>query len=73
MTAKTFPKTKNAEGVYSNDITKELNKLGQSRMKFTIDVNDAWREAKTKDPSLEFRMTFLQFKKGYSKKKRCVK
>lgn len=69
----TFPKTKNAEGVYSNDITKELNKAGQSRMKFTIDVNDAWREAKAKDPSLEFRMTFLQFKKGYSKRKRRVK
>ena len=66
----TFPKSKNAEGVYSNDITKELNKLGQSRMKFTIEVNNAWRESKEKDPKIEFRMTFLQFKKGYRKKTR---
>ena len=50
-------------GVYSNDVTKDINKASFNRGKRTVEWNDAWRKAKEEDPSIEFRMTFPEFKK----------
>lgn len=55
------------EGYSSNDVTKNLNSATQAKVKLTIEINDAWRKAKSEDPSLEFKMSFLEFRKKYIK------
>jgi hypothetical protein len=52
------------EGIYSNDVSKEINQVAHKRNRRTIQWNDAWRKAKELDPTLEFRMSFVNFKRG---------
>ena len=53
-----------------NDLSKDINKgIWANRVDPTI-VNDAWRKAKEEDPQLEYRTTFLEWKKRYLKSKR---
>lgn len=59
-------------GFSYNDVTKDINKIAHAKNQFTIDANDAWRKAKQEDPTLEFRMSFLEFKKKLLKKKARV-
>lgn len=63
-------KTFDGPGFAYNDVTKDINKVASMKNKMTIDVNDAWRKAKAEDPTLEFRMTFLEFKKKFLKRKK---
>lgn len=56
-------------GFFYNDVTKDINKIAYAKNKFITDANDAWRKAKEEDPTLEFRMSFLEFKKKLMKKK----
>jgi hypothetical protein len=56
-------------GLGSNAITKDINRASFAKSKETIDINDAWRKAKAADPQLEYRMSFVEFKKEYRKGK----
>lgn len=56
------------EGYASNDVTKSLNSAAHAKNMLTLEVNDAWRQAKIDDPSIEFKMSFLEFRKKYIKK-----
>lgn len=57
----------------------KLNKVGQDISKASIGKivknvasSDAWREAKEKDPGLEFRMSYAEFKKRYFRTKKKI-
>lgn len=52
-----------------NEVTKDINKVSWTKNKETITINDAWRKAKENDPSLEYRMSFVEYKKLYRKNK----
>lgn len=50
-----------------NDLsTRVRNKIRYAQPNVTV-MNDHWRKAKESDPTLEFRMTFCQWKKEYLK------
>lgn len=53
-----------------NAVTKDINRVAYDKTLLTIDVNEAWRKAKQEDPDLEFRMSFLEFKKKFLKRKK---
>ena len=55
-------------GSYYNDVTKDINRASANRMKRNTIASDAWRKAKEEDPTIEFRMSFVDFKKNYLKK-----
>jgi hypothetical protein len=55
-------------GSYQNDVTEGINRASVVRIRRNTLASDAWRKAKEEDPSLEFRMSFFEFKKGYLKK-----
>ena len=52
-----------------NEVTKDINKVSWAKNQETITINDAWRKAKENDPSLEYRMSFVEYKKLYRKNK----
>lgn len=50
-----------------NDLsTRVRNKIRYAQPNITV-MNNHWRKAKESDPTLEFRMTFCQWKKEYLK------
>ena len=50
-----------------NDLsTRVRNKIRYAQPNVTV-MNNHWRKAKESDPTLEFRMTFCQWKKEYLK------
>lgn len=50
-----------------NDLsTRVRNKIRYAQPNTTV-MNNHWRKAKESDPTLEFRMTFCQWKKEYLK------
>lgn len=55
-------------GLQHNDITRDISGAAHNRNKRNVMACDAWREAKLKDPGIEFRMSFVEFKKSYLKK-----
>ncbi len=55
-------------GSYQNDVTKGLNWASVNKNKRNTIASDAWRKAKEEDPTLEFRISFPEFKKNYLKK-----
>jgi hypothetical protein len=58
----------------NNEISKELNRMSWNKMQKNIEASDAWRKELEKDPSIENRMSFVEFKREYfSKKKRKYK
>jgi len=58
-----------ATGLRQNDTTKDVNRAAFAKNMETVDINDAWRKAKANDPSIEFRMTFVEYRKLYRKGK----
>jgi hypothetical protein len=57
-------------GSYHNDVTEDLNKAAFNKTKRNIEASDAWRKAKQEDPRLEFRMSFVDFKRIYFSRKK---
>jgi hypothetical protein len=59
-------------GYGPNDITHGkdgLNRVAFRKTMNTVEAADAWRKAKEEDPKLEFRMSFVDFKRIYFAKK----
>ena len=56
------------QSLYStNDLSSRVrNKIRYAQPNVTV-MNDHWRKAKEADPTLEYRMTFLEWKKTYLK------
>lgn len=52
-------------GSHFNDVTKEINRVNANKIRRNTKASDAWRKAKEEDPSIEFRMSFWEFKKDY--------
>lgn len=62
---------KNAKGLGfnpDNKTSREMNKIAYNKTRRTIQANDAWRVAKSNDPSIENRLTFVEFKREYFKR-----
>ena len=57
-------------GLYQNDVTDNLNKAFSNKIRKNIKASDAWRKAKEEDPRLEFRMSFVDFKRLYFRPKK---
>ena len=60
-------------GYSSNSLSKDLTRIGTAKTRITTDINNAWRKAKEEDPSLEYKMSFVQFKKKYFKEQKKKK
>jgi hypothetical protein len=58
------------EGMYSNDVTEGLNRAFSEKIRKNIKASDAWRKAKEDDPRIEFRMSFVDFKRMYFRPKK---
>jgi hypothetical protein len=57
-------------GLYQNDVTEGLNRAFGNKIRKNIKASDAWRKAKEEDPKLEFRMSFVDFKRIYFRPKK---
>ena len=57
-------------GSYHNDVTRDINRANVVRMNRNIKASDAWRKAKEDDPTIEFRMSFAEYKKMYFRPKK---
>lgn len=54
------------QSLYStNDLSSRVRKKVRYAQPNITVMNDHWRKAKEEDPTLEFRMTFAQWKKQY--------
>lgn len=62
--------THSGSGLYQNDVTEDLNKAFSNKIRKNIKASDAWRKAKEEDPRLEFRMSFVDFKRIYFRPKK---
>lgn len=49
--------------LYSNDITKDINRAAYRKNQYTISVCDAWRKYQKENPTTT--KTFAQFRKEY--------
>lgn len=59
-------KGKSAKGLNpTNDTASRARKKARYAQPNVTVMNDHWRKAKEADPTLEFRMTFMQWKKEY--------
>lgn len=61
------------EGASHNDASREINRFVYKKKIETYKVCDAWRKALAEDPNLQYRMTFLEFKRKFFRKNRGVK
>jgi hypothetical protein len=55
-------------GYSTNEVTRDLNGAARNKFRTTIAINEAWRKAKEEDPQLEFRKSFVEFKREYYRK-----
>jgi hypothetical protein len=56
------------QSLYStNDLSSRVRKKIRYAQPNVTVMNDHWRKAKEADPTLEYRMTFLEWKKTYLK------
>lgn len=55
-------------GLQHNDITRDISGASVNRTRRNTMACDAWREAKLKDPSIVFRISFVEFKKKFLSK-----
>jgi len=62
--------THSGSGLYQNDVTEGLNKAFSNKIRKNSKAADAWRKAKEDDPRLEFRMSFVDFKRIYFRSKK---
>ena len=53
-----------------NETSKELTRLTWRKTLKTVEVSDAWRVECAKDPNFKNKMTFVEFKREYFRKKR---
>jgi len=60
---------KKSIGQTDNNVSKDLSAASYMKNALTRNVNEAWRKAKEEDPSLEFKKSFIEFKKDYLRKK----
>jgi len=60
---------KKSIGQTDNNVSKDLSAASFMKNALTRNVNEAWRKAKEEDPGLEFKKSFIEFKKDYLRKK----
>jgi hypothetical protein len=51
-----------------NETSSDINKVAYAKTMMTIRINDKWREMCSEDPTLPFKMSFLEFRKKELKK-----
>jgi hypothetical protein len=56
------------QSLYSNnDLSSRVRIKARNAGPNATAMNNAWRKAKEEDPTLEFRMSFMEWKKGYER------